>query len=359
MVARCPLVFWFLVGCGLVIVTQAGYLFSHNWDLTTLLQVGCESPARQHLEHELGPLTFVAGLGHDGKYFYLMARRPWVCQADPETLRGLEDPGYRYGRPLYPVLAGLGGLLPPQATLVGLALVQVLSGGLLVVVLVLLARHNGLPTLAVLIGLANPAIYSSAVLLTSDLLASALVLAGILFWQHGRVRASLVFFALALLAKEYYALTPLTLAGFQFVQGRRWASLAVGVVPLLPLLGWKLIVLNAVGMGGGGGNFSWPGMGIWAAAPGWQDCDPLAGLAVVLVILGLAAVARASAPLPRWQCVAWGLLGVTASRIVWADPADLLRVVSPLWWCVVWCWYPVPQRNLVANAPSSPALTAS
>jgi hypothetical protein len=269
------------------------------------------------------------------------------------TLRGLEDPGYRYGRPLYPVLAGLGGSLSPRATLVGLVLVQVLSGGSLVVVLFLLARHNDLPTLAVLIGLANPGIYSSAVLLTSDLLASALVLTGILCWQRGRVRASLVFFTAAILTKEYYALTPLALAGSQFVQDRRWVSLAVGVVPLLPLLGWRLVVLSAVGLGEGGGNFNWPGMGIWAAAQEGRHWGPLAITAVVLVILGLAALTRGSAPLPRWQCVTWGLLGVTASRIVWADPADLLRVVSPLWWYVVWCWYPVAAKLCGFKSPLS------
>src|SRR5262245_28509127 len=149
---RGPLAAWFLAGCGLVAAVQVGYLAERDWDATILLQVGAPSPARRILERELGPVAVSPGQGHDGKYFYLVARHPWFWTADAEQLDGVQDPAYRYGRPLYPLLAGLGGTLPPRATLAGLIAVQVLAGGLFAVALVLLARHNGLPTLAVLLG---------------------------------------------------------------------------------------------------------------------------------------------------------------------------------------------------------------
>jgi hypothetical protein len=348
-VTRRPLLVWFLAGCGLVMAAQVGYVLTRGGDPTVMLGVGPDSPARPLLERELGPLALAPTLGHDGKYSYLVARRPWFWRADPEALAGLEDPAYRYGRPLYPLLAGLGGSLPPRATLAGLVAVQVLAGGLLAVVLAALARHNGLPTPAVLVGLANPGAYYSGFLLTGDLLALVVVLAGVLGWQRGRVVASLALFAAAVLAKESSALAPLALAG-SLAADRRWpAALAVAAIPLLPLAAWRLALLAALGPGEGAGNFTWPGGGILAAAGGWRwDALPRAGLALGVVAAGLAAAVRASPPLLRWQCAAWGLLGLTASRLVWTDPADLLRVAAPLWWFAAWAWWPR------AVSPTSP-----
>jgi hypothetical protein len=339
-VVRGPLAAWFLAGCGLVLATQGVHLAEHDFSPTILLQVGAPSPARARLERELGPVTLAAGQGHDGKYFYLVARNPWFWAADPELLEGLQDPAYRYGRPLYPLLAGLGGVLSPRATLAGLVAVQVLAGGLFAAALVLLARQNGLPALAVLLGLGTPCLYSSAVSLTSDLLALTLSLFGVLLWQRGRLGWCVVLFAASVLAKEYYALTPLALAASSFRERPR-AALAVAVLPLVPLALWRLAVASVLGLGHGGGNFAWPGEGILDVAASWAN--PAAGLlAVLVVVVSLGAVARPGRPLPRWQCLAWGVLGLCTSHLVWFDPADILRVISPAWWYSVWCWYPRP-----------------
>ncbi|MBA4067034.1 MAG: hypothetical protein C0501_25650 [Isosphaera sp.] len=338
LVGRGPLGAWYLAGCGLVAATLWGHLAWFGWGPAALLQVGEVSPARGRIERELGTITLAPTQGHDGKYFYLIARCPWPAAADPELLDGLQDPGYRYARPLYPLLAGLGGTLPPRATVAGLLAVQVLAGGLLVAATVALARRNRLPTLAVAVGLSNPGVYSSAVLLTSDLLAFALALAGLAAWQRGRTGVGVVLFAAAALAKEYYALTPLALAAAT-ARDRPGPAAAVGLLPLLPILAWKAVVAWAVGVGEGAGNFSWPGAGAVAAAPGWTN--PYHGaLAVALVVVSLAAVVRAGRTVPRWQCLVWGVLGAVTARVVWADPADLLRVVCPAWWFAVWCWWP-------------------
>jgi hypothetical protein len=340
--ARGPIAAWFLAGCGLTAAALCGYLAARGWDPTALLHVGEDSPCRSLLDRELGGVMVRPGFNHDGKYFYLIARRPWVWSADPETRAGLQDPAYRYGRPLYPMLAGLGGTLPPRTTLAGLIAVQVLAGGVFVAATVALARRNRLPTLAVAVGLLNPGASSSAVLLTSDLLALALCLTGVYLWQTGRTRSSPLVFAAALLAKEYYALTPLALAA-SLVWQRRWgAALAVGTLPLIPLIAWRLLVLAAVGPGEGAGNLGWPGVGIVEGAAHWDE-PALGALAVMVLVAMLAAVVRPSPPLPRWQCVAWGLLGLTASWLVWSEPVNLMRVLAPGWWFAVWCWSPRHQ----------------
>jgi hypothetical protein len=329
---------WFLAGCTLVAAVQGVFLWQHNWDATAFLHVGVSSPARPQLERELGPIVPTPGSGHDGKYFYLIARSPWFWKADAALLTGLQDPAYRYGRPLYPLIAGLGGTLSPWATLAGLVLVQVIAGGLFVAAIASLARQNHLPTRAVLLGLASPCLYSSSVLLTSDLLALALLMLGVAQWQRDRVGRSVAFFAAAALAKEYYVLTPIVLA---LVSARRkpGAALALGLLPLVPLAVWRLAVASVLGIGEGAGNFTWPGGGIIAAAPWWEE-RTAGTLAILIVTACLAGTVRSSRPLLRWQCFVWGLLGLCASELVWIDPNDLLRVIAPAWWFAVWCWWP-------------------
>jgi hypothetical protein len=336
--ARVPLTGWFLVGCGLVAATQAGYLSVRDWNPTAFLQVGPGSPARDLLERDLGPLYLAPGLGHDGKYFYLVARHPWPGGLDATWREAVQDPAYRFGRPLYPLVAGLGGTLSPRATLAGLIFVQILAGGCYLIAIAGIARHTGLPGWAVAIGAANPAIYSSAVLLTSDLPAAALVLAGLGCWIRRRVTLGLVLFSAAALSKEYYILTPAALALAELLR-RQWREAArMVLVPLLPLAMWKVIVWTHLGPAGGGENFDWPGDGIRAAMPYWEEGWPLGVLALVVLALAAVAVVRRTPAVPRWQCAAWGLLGLSTASPVWGDPADALRVLAPLWWFVVWAW---------------------
>jgi hypothetical protein len=338
-IIRYPLYVWFLAGCCLIAAVQCWYVSSRGWNPTALLQAGSDAAALPRLERELGPVVRARGLGHDGKYSYFMARDPWFWRADKVTLTDLNDPAYRYGRPLYPVLAGLGGVLPPSRVLFGLIVVPVLAGGLLFVATALLARANGLPSLAALIGLANPGIYSSAIMLTSDLLAFALALTALHCWQSGRKGSSIALFAASVLAKEYYALMPFALACS--LARQRWpAALTIGILPLVPWAAWKLTVYAVLGSGEGEANFGWPFEGIVTAARHWQEEDiAVGGFAILLLFLCVAGAVWGSIALLRWQCLTWSCLGIFASRLVWGQPVDLLRVLAPMWWCVVWCWF--------------------
>jgi hypothetical protein len=349
-VHRYPLFVWFLAGCWLIAAVQCWYVTSRDWNPTALLQAGPESAALPRLERELGPISLARGLGHDGKYSYFMARDPWFWKAEKETLADLNDPSYRYGRPLYPVLAGLGGVLPPRGVLFGLIVVPILAGGLLVVATVLLARTNGLPTLAAFVGLANPGIYSSAIMLTSDLLALALAFTALYCWQAERKCLSIALFAAAVLTKEYYALMPLALTCSLAMQ-RRPVALVVGVLPLLPWAAWKLAVFGALGSGEGEANFGRPIEGIATAARHWQGADIILGaFGILMLLLCTAGAARSSTSLLRWQCIVWSCLGIFTSRLVWGQPIDLFRVLSPMWWFVVLCWLPSNKRQQVPRA---------
>ena len=338
MLARLPLWCWFVVGAAAVAGAQAVQVGACGWNATVLLRVGEHAPARHAIGRDLPGLWLDPYHGHDGKYNYLVARHPAFWRADAETLAGLQDPGYRYTRPLYPLLAGLGGTLPPRGTLAGLILVQVLAGGTLAAALAAFARRLGLPCLFVAANLFNPGIFSSACLLTSDLTALALTLAGWTCAEARRYRWAAGLFALAVLAKEYYALLPLSLAA-SLAWERRWRSAAVvGVLPVLPVLAWKAAVTAVLGGGEGLANFTRPGGGIAEAAGGWDGWSVWVGrLGVVLVAASLAAAVSGRLPVRlRLACAAWGLLGVCASELVWRDPTDLLRAIAPAWWLATW-----------------------
>jgi hypothetical protein len=333
---------WFAFGCALVAIELCAFLSSRSWDSTALLKVGVDSPARGPIERELGPLALVPTLGQDGKYFYLIARQPWFWHASAETLHGLEDPPYRYGRPLYPVLAGLGGTLQPRQTLAGLIAIQVLCGGLYAALVAALAIRNGVAGLPLYLAIANPGVCFSALFLTSDLLALCGVLAGLLCWQQGRMKSSLLLFAAAALAKDYYVLTPLALAGWN---GKR-SALAFAAIPLAPLVAWRLALLAVLGPGSGAGNFTLPGKGIVDAAPHWQTMPLLmGGFSVLLIAAAVVGAVRTRVGWLRWQCLVWSLLAITASHLVWIEPTDVLRVFSPLWTFAIWSWCIKPKAE--------------
>ena len=325
---------WFAAGAAAVAVAQLGFVIDHAGNPTALLQVGADTPARPVIARDFPDLWVEPTSGHDGRFNYLIARQPAFWRADADTIRGIDGPGYRYTRVLYPLLAGLGGALPAAATLAGLALVQVLAGGAVAATTAALARRRGVTAWVVAATLCSPGLYSSACLLTCDLTALALAVGGWACADRRRVKSAAALFALALLAKEYYALMPLALAA----TAGRWRDSAWLVAALLPVLAWKAAVIAGLGFGGGGSNFTWPGGGILEAAAGWNlelAGAGAVGMALVGAALAVAAWPRPPSPL-RLACAAWGLLGLCAAWSVWGNPADLLRVILPAWWLVAW-----------------------
>jgi len=344
---------WFVAGAAAAGVAQLGFVADHDGNPTALLQVGADTPTRPVIARDFPHLWLEPTSGHDGRFNYLIARQPAFWRADADTLRGIDGPGYRYTRVLYPLLAGLGGTLPPAATLAGLMLVQVLAGGAVAALCATFARRHGLSAWFVVANLFNQGVYSAAVLLTCDLTAHALALGGWLCAEARRFRAAAALFALALLAKEYYAFTPLALAA-ALAAAREWRAAAwVGVVPLAPVLAWKAAVYAGLGFGGGGSNFTRPGGGILEAAAGWDVWLACVG-ALGVALVGAALLAACSARLParlRLACAAWGLLGLCTGWTVWGNPADLLRVILPAWWLVAWAAFAPGPTTPASRAP--------
>jgi hypothetical protein len=321
----------FVVGLVLAFLLQViqAQAFGGNW--TGLIGVGEASPLAPLVEAELGEVALWEDVGHDGQINYGIARDPTGSRLP--VLIGEE--GYRYRRILYPFLAGLGGLLPPRATLVGLMTWSAVGFGLAAAGLALIADALGTARFIWLAAALNPGLWLATQLLMVDALGFGLATLGLGLWLKGIVPLSLAMFALAALAKDQYALVGMVVALIELARGRLKSSLRVGLVTILPLLVWATIV--TVRLGGGlspEANFDWPLVGIlgsagsvWPAVASKDVFYTVAALAGVLtaVIGGLAT----NHALLRWLAWSWAALALVGSSGVWDFGNNAARAYAP------------------------------
>ena len=105
-------------------------LASSGFEITQFTAFGEDAvEITEYAEGLLGRQVQVrAAQGHDGKYFFLQSLDPLYLQPAEHSVF-LDRPVYRGQRMLYPLLAGLGGLLPAKALPWSLVLVNILSLG--------------------------------------------------------------------------------------------------------------------------------------------------------------------------------------------------------------------------------------
>ena len=113
-----------LIGVGIVLVS----LFSHGGDIAGLIKFGSGGHVVErtaHVEEILGrEVATVDELGHDGSMYFLQAVDPFFLEADEHAVH-LDRPVYRAQRMLFPTIAGVGGIVPPEMLLWTMALTNV------------------------------------------------------------------------------------------------------------------------------------------------------------------------------------------------------------------------------------------
>jgi len=224
--------------------------------------------------------------GYDGQFAYYIARDP---------LHGWQTcdvPAYRYQRILYPLLGrllafGQESLLPYSLALIN---VIALAVGTWLTEQILL-RYKQNRWYAVTYGLYAGQLMAARLFLHEPL-AHALCQAAVLAAERDRWRWSIVFFALAVLAKETILVFVAGYLLFLLAQRRwrRFVELALGVG--LPFLAWQGVLwlwLGQPGLGSGGaGATGWellPFRGLWSV--GAINLRVLALLALVMVPLAV------------------------------------------------------------------------
>ncbi len=209
-----------------------------------LIWPSSETPAGAHIARDFPDEELPAGDGHDGQYFYVIARQPMHLEA---AATGLDAAQYRLQRPIFPLaawaLAPTGG---GYALIAAMAIVGVLAIGLTVAAAAsILERLGGRRELALLV-LALPGTYWSVRLSTADNLALALATLAVALALARRDALATAIAVLAVLAKE-----PIILVLIGFALWRRdRAAVALAAVPAVAAGAWYVtlaVLLDAPG----------------------------------------------------------------------------------------------------------------
>jgi hypothetical protein len=324
---------WFLFGFCLILVFQACYIAQYHGDWTVLVRVGAIKPHREHITAELGPLTCVDPLGHDGQVNYLIARDPFDRHDTGTLIQKSDNPPYRFRRVLYPLLAGGCGLLGPRATVSGLVFWIAVGGGLIVAACAFFRNEWKLPGIVFLFALLNPGIYLSAQVLTNDVLAMGLALVGMALWCRHQDRSAGMVLAAAVLVRETSILVSLVLAVLDFRERGARSALTLLLTSGLPYLCWSLWVRLMIPGGDGLENLSLPLVGFFSSLARWvaPSCVPFWGVLILFPVLSAGIAWKTDNRLIRLSCLAWIGLAMILSDSVWEHPGNALRAISPLW----------------------------
>jgi hypothetical protein len=307
-------------------------------------------------------LPVTHGPGYDGQFFYRLALRPWTHQQTEFGIT-LDQPAYRQQRIVYPLLSFVVARGAPPATawaLLGWNLAAAATLGWLGAALAR-RRHRH-----ALWGLAFAAYPGFVLVIARDLaevLAAALLLAGILALDRQRPALAAVTLTLAGLTRESTLIVPLALAAVWATDaigrrstvatmpgrpgmaasgvGKRFRVVAVTfTVPLGITLAWQLVLWRVWGVAPlvqGSDRLGRPFAGIWQFARGAVHVGgfPLVVRLAELVFVVAAALAAAwslhRSTALRHEKLAWALgllVVVLVSRSIWVEDWAFLRALT-------------------------------
>jgi hypothetical protein len=301
--------------------------FQGRW--AGLLAVGETSRLAPMITAQLDDVPLWEGIGHDGQISFAVARDPFGSSVPA----ALDDPGYRYRRILYPLLASLGGALGPGPTLVGLVTWGAIGLGLGAAGMSLMADSWALPVWLPSLLLLNPGTWLGVQMLTTDPLALGLAALGIALVQRSTWIAGSVLLALSALTKDQYAACALAAAIVIWLSGRRSRGLRVLLISIVPLAAWATYTSLRLG-GGTRGNLGVPFTGLFEAAQtAWPHLEAPEPFYLLIALSGwmvaIAGVVVARLPMLRWLCIFWVVLGAVVSHLVWDLGNNAARTLVP------------------------------
>ena len=296
----------------------------NNGDLTRLLRVGTDAPARAYVEQSFPNPTLTGDLGHDGQQFYVIAGSfPDLRSASPYV----DNIRYRSGRILYPLLASpfRGG----PALIWALFGINLLAIGAAAAAMAELAdRVHCPPLVGVVCGL-NPALIESLQGCLGDALAFALGLWGVVLWRR-HIGWAVVLFSLAALTRETTLVVPIAC----LLASRRrkdWPLL----IPFAVFAGWSLVVAAWIPpttnpkaadfLSGVRTAVTWPGQA-WLQL-GFSDPGTITALALLTCGLVAAFILRDTLPEVAWWIVLEAIILVVSNAAVIERPFNAVRVM--------------------------------
>jgi hypothetical protein len=309
---------------------------SYYGDITGFLWASNRDAAMvAHLESQVGrPVVLIDGTGHDGQYFFLQAIDPWLLHPD-EGLQFLDFPTYRAQRMLYPVIAGLGGLLQPPQILWGLVMTNLLA---------MAAGSWGLGRVAAGMGMSpwlglafvlNPGLIFEMAIDGGALLGLALAVWALVAIQDHRWVIAAALLTGAILARETLILVAVGAFAYVWWKERR-RRLSLVVAPGLAAAIWWLVVrkqLENLPSPTSTKTLDIPLRGLWMGLSNWISTGSL-NLALGILVVLCAVIIVASAVL-RPSLLSWATVGFVPLLLI-LNPAitvgglNITRAMAPV-----------------------------
>lgn len=266
-----------------------------------LLLASSDTRAGTPVQKDFPDEQLQSGFGHDGQYFYVIARQP----LDPEAAaEGLDRPRYRLQRILLPLAGWLLHPRPGPGLVVALVAVGLLAVWLGTIATAALLHALGGRWRHAWLFAALPGTYWSLRLTTADTLALALASAAVALSLRNRALPATVLGVAAVLAKEPIWLV---LVGVAFWRRDKQGA-ALALVPAAVAGAW-LVLLRLIVPDNSQSVFglTWPLEGFLQAwRLGWSRGVALSGLVVAVAALGVGCAALVRHGL-RWP-LGWPIL---------------------------------------------------
>lgn len=322
-----------LLAAGLAVRVVATF----DWDPTIFAAFGRDATvSTEYAEDQLSREVQVRNdLGHDGKYFFILANDPWLTEPDEHAVV-LDRPKYRAQRILYPMLASLGGLLSPSAVVWSLVITNVLFMGVGTwVVAHLSSDMGGSPWWGLAFGL-NVGFISEQNIDGAGVLAAAAAFGAVLLVRRGMQWPAIALLAAAALAREAMLLVAAGVALWMWLHNRRADALRALIAPTALVGLWALFVRVRLGDLPAVAEVQEIGLPLVGLVSAWDDWarDPVdlaAGFAVVAILLLYLRRALAG----RKAIVAWAFVGFVPlaflfTEQVWLNYFDITRAIAPV-----------------------------
>jgi hypothetical protein len=305
-------------------------------DPSIFLAVGeDEGLTRSYVESLLGDdIALRSGKGHDGKYYFALANDPLLLDPDRHAFM-LDRPTYRAQRMLFPLIAGLGGSLPPWLIVWGMLALSVVAIAVGTYGTALVAQGMGGSALWGLAFGLNLGIVSELTVGGAGHLGAALLMLSIAALQRRLPGWSVAFLTGAVLTREVLLVSALGMGIWLWHRSERLGAVRQVLIPGTIALTWAIYVrLRVGGMIGVSEveEIGLPFSGLLGAARLWptSPLNMVAGLVMVAILCLLAVRVARRRWLVGYAAVGFVPLAALLTRQVWFSYFDISRALAPV-----------------------------
>jgi len=304
-------------------------------DPTVFASFGEESvDITNYAEEQLGRKVLTRpALGHDGKYFFVLANDPWLLDPEENALV-IDRPRYRAQRMFYPIVASVGGVLEADAIIWTLLITNVIAMGLGTWAVTTLASDMGGSPWWGLAFVLNVGFISEQNIDGAGVVAAAAAFWAIVLLRREKLGWAVVLLTVSALSREAMLIAAVGSAFWLRRRGEKGKAVWVASVPAAAVAAWAVFVRLRLGFAGDTAEIQeigLPFVGLVEAFDLWLD-DPVdlaAGLAILLLLALFTRRALGSQELVAWAFLGFVPLALLFTRQVWASYFDISRAVAP------------------------------